>query len=193
MLAIAGFFSPSKKQNEAKDARISSTTEAISNMKLLKLQAWDNIFEDKIEKFREEELRQHINRDIFRALNLAIFNAIPAIILVVTLCAYARSGGPIVASTILTAISLFNQLRFPLFFYTLLIDVLSNGKQPLRMISSYLCQEELSDYLQNYPATVEGGGHIEMRNGNCVAFCAGLQWFKSGHTSSGSFSGFTWS
>jgi len=156
----------SKKQNEAKDARTSSTTEAISNMKLLKLQAWDNIFEDKIKKHREEELRRHINRGTFRALNSAISNAIPAIILVITLGAYARSGGPIVASTIFTAISLFNQLRFPLFFYPLLIDALANGKQSLRRISSYLCQEELSDYVQNYPATVEGGGRIEMRNGN---------------------------
>jgi len=156
----------SKKQNEAKDARTSSTTEAISNMKLLKLQAWDNIFEDEIKKHRKEELQRHINRGTFRALNSAISNAIPAIILVVTLGAYARSGGPIVASTIFTAISLFNQLRFPLFFYPLLIDALANGKQSLRRISSYLCQEELSDYVQNYPATVEGGGRIEMRNGN---------------------------
>jgi len=156
----------SKKQNEAKDARTKRTTEAITNMKLLKLQAWDKIFEDKISKHREVELKRHIDRGTFRAFNSAISNAVPAIILVVTLAAYKKSGSPIVASTIFTAISLFNQLRFPLFFYPLLIDAMANGKQSLRRLSSYLCQEELSQYVQNYPRTVEGGGRIEMRNGN---------------------------
>ena len=95
----------------------------------------------------------------------AISNAVPAIILVVTLAAYKNSGGPIVASTIFTAISLFNQLRFPLFFYPLLIDSMANGKQSLRRLSSYLCQEELSQYVHNYPLKVSnklttGASHI---------------------------------
>jgi ABC-type bacteriocin/lantibiotic exporter with double-glycine peptidase domain len=98
----------SKFENEAKDARTRRTTEAISNMKLLKLQGWEQTFADDIRTYRREELRRHQARGVVRALNQAISNAVPALVLVVTLTAYARSGKPIVASTIFTAISLFN-------------------------------------------------------------------------------------
>jgi ABC-type multidrug transport system fused ATPase/permease subunit len=69
-----------------------------------------------------------------------------------------------VASTIFTAISLFNQLRFPLFFYPMLIDSLANGKNSLRRISSYLTSEELTPYVDTLPST--DGGSIEVSNGN---------------------------
>jgi len=156
----------SKKLNEAKDSRTRKTTEALSNMKLLKLQAWDNSFEEKIQQQREEELRRQLKRGTFQALNSAISNAVPSIILVVTLGAYKRAGGAIIASTVFTAISLFNQLRFPLYFYPLLIDTMANGKQSMRRISSYLCQEELSNYVHNYPQIEGDRGRIEMKNGN---------------------------
>ena len=99
-------------ENEAKDARTKRTTEAISNMKLLKLQGWENNFAKDIRRHRQEELSRHSSRGVIRALNQAVSNAVPALVLVVTLMAYAKSGRPIVASTIFTAISLFNQLRF---------------------------------------------------------------------------------
>lgn len=155
-----------KFENEAKDARTKRTTEAISNMKLLKLQAWESNFAEDIRGHRTEELSRHSARGVIRSLNQAISNAVPALVLVVTLTAYAKSGRPIVASTIFTAISLFNQLRFPLFFYPMLIDSLANGKNALRRISSYLSAEEIIPYVQTLPATADGGGSIEVKNGN---------------------------
>lgn len=99
-------------------------------------------------------------------MNSAITNAVPSIVLVVTLIAYKKSGNPILASTIFTAISLFNQLRFPLFFYPMVVDSLANGKNAIRRISSYLCEEELTPYVQTLPKDLEEGGGIEMKNGN---------------------------
>lgn len=156
----------SKFENEAKDARTRRTTEAISNMKLLKLQAWEQNFADDIRKYRNEELRRHQSRGIIRALNHAISNAVPALVLVVTLTAYARTGKPIVASTIFTAISLFNQLRFPLFFYPMLIDSLANGRNALKRVSTYLAAEEITPYVEILPVLNGGGGCIEMSHGN---------------------------
>jgi hypothetical protein len=57
-------------------------------MKLLKLQAWEGSFEDDIRTHRKEELSRHATRGIIRALNQAISNAVPALVLVVTLTAY---------------------------------------------------------------------------------------------------------
>lgn len=156
----------SKLESEAKDERTRKTNEAITNMKLLKLFGWDNYFESGIERQRKEELCRHVNRGAFRALNNAISNAVPSIVLVVTLTAYRKTGRPIVASTIFTAISLFNQLRFPLLFYPMVIDSLANGKNALKRLSSYLCQEDLTEYVHRLPKSANEGGEIAMENGN---------------------------
>ena len=111
-------------------------------------------------------MSRHSARGAVRALSQAISNSVPAIVLVVTLTAYKNTGKPIVASTIFTAISLFNQLRFPLFFYPMLIDSLANGKNALRRVASYLSSEEITPYVKQYPYDKEQGGSIEMKNGN---------------------------
>ena len=159
-----------KYENQAKDARTKRTVESITNMKLLKLYGWEQSFADDIRGHRKEELRRHVSRGIVRAINSAISNAVPALVLVVTLRAYARSGATIAASTIFTAISLFNQLRFPLFFYPMLIDSLANGRNALRRIANFVATEETVPYVQHLPPVVtpdQGtGGLIEMKHGN---------------------------
>ena len=154
----------SKYENEAKDARTKRTAESIFHMKLLKLQGWEQHFADDIRSHRNEELRRHVSRGLVRAINSAISNAVPSLVLVVTLTAYVKSGNPIVASTIFTAISLFNQLRFPLFFFPQLIDSLANGKNAMKRISAYLSSEEIVPYVQHLPPV--NGGSIEMHHGN---------------------------
>jgi len=155
-----------RKELEAKDARMKKTTESIGNMQLLKLQSWEGIFANDVQNHREDEMRRHTKRGAVRALNQAVSNAVPTITLVVTLSAYAKTGKPIVASTIFTAISLFNQLRFPLFFYPMLIDSMANGRNSLRRISSYLAQEEITPYVEYRPKIDGEGGSIEMTSGN---------------------------
>ena len=154
------------KEIEAKDARMKKTTESVSNMQLLKLMSWENIFANDIQCERDEELKRHTKRGVVRALSQAISNTAPAISLVATLSAYAKTGKPVVASTIFTAISLFNQLRFPLFFYPMLIDAIANGQNSLRRISSYLESQEITPYVDYKPKLNDGGGSIEMSNGN---------------------------
>lgn len=154
-----------KYENEAKDARTRRTAESIRNMKLLKLQGWEKRFEEDIRQHRDDELRRHAARGVIRALNTAFSNAVPALVLVVTLTAYVKTGEPLVASTIFTAISLFNQLRFPLFFYPMLIDSIANGKNAMRRVASFLSAEEITPYVSKFPP-LEEGGSIELRHGN---------------------------
>ena len=135
-------------------------------MKLLKLQTWEKYFAEDITKYRETELQRRITRGTVRAMSTAISNAVPAIILVVTLRAYTRTGRPLVASTIFTAISLFNQLRFPLLFYPMLIDSLANGKNSLRRISDFLKTEEVVEYVTRIDNTKNSGGSLRLTNGN---------------------------
>ena len=156
----------SRLENEARSARTKRTNESITHMKLLKLQSWESEFAKDVEKHRQDELDRHRMRGVVRAVNSAVSNAVPALVLVVTLAAYAKTGKPIKASVIFTAISLFNQLRYPLFFYPMLIDALANGKNSMRRIASYLTSEEITPYVQTLPPKVDGSGQIEMKHGS---------------------------
>ena len=155
-----------KYENQAKDARTKRTAESISNMKLLKLQGWEERFANDIRGHRSQELRRHVSRGLVRAINSAISNAVPSLVLVVTLTAFVKTGKPIKASTIFTAISLFNQLRYPLFFYPMLVDSLANGRNAMRRISTFLSSEEIVPYVQHLPPHGGGGGSIELQHGN---------------------------
>jgi ABC-type multidrug transport system fused ATPase/permease subunit len=169
-----------RKETLSKDARMRKTTESLVNMSLLKLQGWESTFARGIQDHRAEELMRLRRRGSVRALNQAISNAVPTITLVVTLSAYAKTGKPILASTIFTAISLFNQLRFPLLFYPMLIDSMANGRNSLRRISNYLTMEEILPYVERRDRLIDGGGggSIEMRNGSFL-------WSRTGGKKSG--------
>jgi hypothetical protein len=128
-------------------------------MKLLKLLSWESLFERNISDARTTELNLCVYPGLIRARNMAISNAVTAVVLVVTVKAYARaSTNPIVASTIFTAISLFNQLRFPLFFYPMFIDSMANGKNAIKRISSFLNSPEIIPYVQELPLCILDDG-----------------------------------
>ena len=75
-------------------------------------------------------------------------------------------------------------VRFPLFFYPMLIDSLANGKEALKRIATYLAREELTPYVQHLPKTDEGGS-IELRNGNFLWSAANQPDVSSGEQSMG--------
>lgn len=155
----------------ARDARTKRTAESISNMKLLKLQGWDERFAEGIREHRKEELGRMVKKGIVRALLTAYSSGVPSLVLVVTLLAYVKQSSTLVASTIFTAISLFNQLRYPLFFFPMYIDSAANAKQALQRIASYLASEENVRYVSHLPPLPDSsggplGGSIEIYNGN---------------------------
>jgi ABC-type multidrug transport system fused ATPase/permease subunit len=155
----------------ARDARTKRTAESISNMKLLKLQGWDERFAQGIREHRKEELGRMVKKGVVRALLTAYSSGVPSLVLVVTLLAYVRQSPTLVASTIFTAISLFNQLRYPLFFFPMYIDSAANARQALHRIASYLASEENVRYVSHQPpisVSPRGplGGSIEISDGN---------------------------
>lgn len=143
-------------ETDAREARTKLTAESIRNMKILKLLSWDTT--ERIEQFRRTELRRHSTRGALKALNSAISNAVPAVVLVVTMSAYK---GPIVASIIFTAISLFNQLRFPLFFLPMFLDAMANGWNSMTRVSSFLSATGNAEYILRKDSAT-----VRVRSGN---------------------------
>lgn len=149
-----------RKETEARQLRTQRTTESLRSIQLLKLLSWDAAPD--IRSARNQELALHEKRGVVRAVNTAIANAVPAMVLVVTMAAYARSNQAITASTVFTSISLFNQLRFPLFFLPMWIESFSQAAVATQRLAKFLTEPELEQY-RVQQRNVRG---LELRNGN---------------------------
>lgn len=105
-----------KKLMGRKDDRVQTNQETITNMKVVKLQAWEESFRQKVLELRRLELRQLLAYSLAGAATWLLWSAVPLLIAVGTFGSYvAIAGHSLDVASALTALALFALLRFPLF------------------------------------------------------------------------------
>lgn len=72
---------------------------------------------------------------------------------VVTLTLYAFLGNELTPTKVFTSLALFNQLRFPIIFFPLLLNTLADGKVSLQRISAFLASQEIENYVVSTDAS----------------------------------------
>jgi len=77
----------------------------------------------------------------------AALGAAPTVVFAVTLLVYASLGNALAPSTVFAALTLFNQLRFPLLFLPVVLTQLVDAKVALFRISAFLANEEVVPYV----------------------------------------------
>jgi ABC-type multidrug transport system fused ATPase/permease subunit len=92
---------------KAKDDRVEINSEVLSNMKVIKLQAWEESFQAKIMRFRETELAELWTYYVGSAASAMLWNATPVAVAVATFAAYVLSGKALEVASALTALALF--------------------------------------------------------------------------------------
>eukprot|EP00434_Breviolum_minutum_P039839 symbB.v1.2.035382.t1/scaffold4750.1/size35442/2 len=132
-----------KKCLETSDARVSKTSEILGGIRALRQMGWEDIFELQVRNLRDQELSAQRKRDTVAAYLLSYFSALPPFMIAVVLSVYV-AGTPtgFSAAMIFTALSLLNQIRFPLLFYPNALNALAEGTAALRRLSGFLALEE---------------------------------------------------
>jgi ABC-type multidrug transport system fused ATPase/permease subunit len=77
-----------KQLMEAKDKRVDVNQETVTNMKVVKLQAWEAPFKDRITKLRSYELRRLLMYYIGQSCTQLLWSSVPLIIALTTFGAY---------------------------------------------------------------------------------------------------------
>ncbi|CAN6234819.1 unnamed protein product [Urochloa humidicola] len=127
----------------AKDERMKATTEVLRSMKILKLQAWDMQYLQKIEALRSEEYNWLWRSVRLSALTTLVFWGAPAFISSVTFGSCILMGIPLTAGSVLSALATFRMLQDPIFTLPDLLSVFAQGKVSADRIAKYLQEEEL--------------------------------------------------
>ncbi|GFY92067.1 multidrug resistance-associated protein 9 [Actinidia rufa] len=128
---------------EAKDDRMKATSEVLRNMKILKLQAWDNQFLHKLESLRKIEYNCIWKSLRLSALSAFIFWGSPTFISVVTFGACVLMGIPLTAGRVLSTLATFRMLQDPIFNLPDLLSTIAQAKVSAERLASYLQEDEI--------------------------------------------------
>jgi ATP-binding cassette, subfamily C (CFTR/MRP), member 1 len=97
-----------------RDSRIKAVTEMLNSMRVIKLQAWEETFGDKVRRLREDEVGWVRRFMLFMCANNVVFSSGPLAMTVLVFGTYLASGGELDAGKVFTATAFFSMLDGPM-------------------------------------------------------------------------------
>ncbi|XP_042505297.1 ABC transporter C family member 3-like isoform X2 [Macadamia integrifolia] len=128
---------------DSKDRRMKVTSEALRNMRILKLQGWEMKFLAKIIGLRNFETRWLKKLLYTSAMSTFVYMSAPMFVSMVTFGFCVLMRVPLDSGKILTAIATFEMLQGPIYNLPDLISAVIQTKVSLDRISSFLCLSDL--------------------------------------------------
>ncbi|XP_051120740.1 ABC transporter C family member 5-like [Andrographis paniculata] len=129
----------------AKDDRMRKTSECLRNMRILKLQAWEDRYRLKLEEMRGVEFK-YLKKALYsQAFITFIFWSSPIFVSAVTFGTCILLGGQLTAGSVLSALATFRILQEPLRNFPDLVSMMAQTKVSLDRITGFLQEEELRE------------------------------------------------
>jgi len=129
----------------AQDKRLKTITEALANMKVLKLYAWEKHFKNVIEGLRKEELKWILAVLIQKGYYLILFWSSPILVSVATFWACYFFGVPLSASNVFTFLASLRIVQEPIRMIPDVAGVFIEAKVSLTRIVKFLEAPELQN------------------------------------------------
>jgi ABC-type multidrug transport system fused ATPase/permease subunit len=128
------------KAMEAKDSRMKAMVECLRNMRVLKLQAWENQYLAKIEEIRLGEYHWLLKACVARALLSYVFWLTPTLVSLATFGMCVALGIPLTAGRILSAVATFRVLQQALNMFPDLVSYYAQTKvkTPMSLSCNFL-------------------------------------------------------
>jgi len=146
-----------------KDDRINCNQETISNMKIVKMQAWEEPFRERTEAFRHAEVQQLIKCRLAYIVFYIQSAAIPMLVSLLTFGIYVTvEGKNLDAATALAAVALFSIIKIPLLILPLMLNFAVTCSVSLQRIQDFLTAP---DY-EPLPRLTNTGGEEGDSNNN---------------------------
>jgi len=125
-----------------KDERVKICYEVLSGMKVIKLQAWEKMYKERVMSYRDKELFQLRKYIMTQAVSGTLFGSLTALVAVSVFMTYINLGNALNVSVALTSLSLLNILRFPLFMLPQVINNVVQAHVSFERLSKFLLEEE---------------------------------------------------
>ncbi|KAJ8316169.1 hypothetical protein KUTeg_006183 [Tegillarca granosa] len=134
-----------RKMMDIKDKRSKLMSEILNGMKVLKFYAWEPSFEKKVQDIRNKELRVLRTLFFLDTVYVFTFGLVPYMVGVVTFSIYifTQEDSYLDPGKAFVALSLFDNLKFPMFVLPHLITYFIQARVSLKRISNFIGAGEL--------------------------------------------------
>ncbi|XP_039304714.1 ATP-binding cassette sub-family C member Sur isoform X2 [Solenopsis invicta] len=138
----------SKSIAEKSDARLRLLNEILQGIRLIKLRAWENLFEDRICKTREQELKLLKRDSIYWALINFLTHVFSVLVTLFTFGIYfLLEERNLDAGNVFASLALFSQLTMPLFIFPVLVPIIINAMISTTRLEEFLQLPEIVNIL----------------------------------------------
>jgi ABC-type multidrug transport system fused ATPase/permease subunit len=146
-----------EQQTKLTDRRVKLQNEALSGVKILKLNAWEEALRREVEAVRGEEMRTAAKVANKNAMNSSIMNTGPTLVALAAFSIYAGvMRKEMLPSVIFPSLTLFSLLRFPVMFYPRCLSLCADAIVALRRLQTYFLLPEALATTIELPARVDG-------------------------------------
>ncbi len=160
------------------DMRMKLTTQTFNNLKVIKLYGWDDIFLNRIEKTRKEEIDSLNKRYIVTQISQTLLWLAPIAMSVAAIGAYQFLNERFKIEDIFTCIGIFTSIQNPMKNLPVTIDIILEALVSLSRIEKFLSEPEINEnnIIHNEKSSSSQNIAIKIENGT---FSWGEQRFKT--------------
>ncbi|KAF0540793.1 ABC transporter [Gigaspora margarita] len=126
------------------DERVKLIQEILLGIRAIKYYAWEDSFEDALNKLRNQEISFVRFLIIFRASVVGVLVVIPIFASVLSFTIFSLTGGNLNAEIAFSSVALFYILRIPLSFLQLTISSAADAYVSINRINDFLLADELT-------------------------------------------------
>ncbi|RYG70087.1 ATP-binding cassette domain-containing protein [archaeon] len=130
------------------DNRVKLTNEVLQGIRAVKSYNWEGPFKERLQDIRKKEMQLLVAAGRARAVLVSALFAAPSFVAVFSLAVYTLKGNRLDPTKVFTSLALFNQLRFPLTFFPMLLNSLAEGKVSLDRLTKFFGAEEVAGYVE---------------------------------------------
>ena len=127
------------------DMRMKLTTQTFNNLKVIKLYGWDDIFLNRIEKTRKEEIDSLNKRYIVTQISQTLLWLAPIAMSVAAIGAYQFLNESFKIEDIFTCIGIFTSIQNPMKNLPVTIDIILEALVSLSRIENFLSEPEINE------------------------------------------------
>ncbi|XP_015595444.1 ATP-binding cassette sub-family C member Sur isoform X2 [Cephus cinctus] len=161
----------SKSITERSDARLRLVNEVLQGMRLVKLRAWEDLFENRIRQTRNQELKLLDKDSFYWALITFLTHASSVLMTLFTFGVYFWvEERHLDAGNVFASLALFSQLTVPLFIFPVIVPIIINAMISTTRLEEFLLLPEAVNILPD--EEVNDTGSIDNSKNNSIGSVA---------------------